>query len=92
METVLRSAVGRFSKAAKVSGLMPVFRWVRYESLQATVRLPMEIKTKSVKCSMVFATALVMLALKSMRYCSSSVAVVTLEALYPFLSEHSVFS
>ena len=69
---------GAVLKVAKVSGLMPVFRWLRYASLGARVRLPTEIKMKSVKCSIIFAAAWVMLALKSMRYCSSSVAVETL--------------
>ena len=33
---------------AKVSSLIPVFKWFRYVSLQAKVRLSMEMKMKSV--------------------------------------------
>ena len=55
-------------------------------------KVPMEVKTKSVKCSIVFAAAWVMLALKSMKDCSLSVAVETLEELFPLLSDLIVFS
>ena len=82
---------GAVLKAARVSGIIPVFRWFRYASLRAKVRLPMEMKTKSVRCSIVLAAAWVMLALKSMRNWSSSVATDTLVELFPLLSEHKVF-
>ena len=52
----------------------------------------MEMKTKSVKCSIVLAAAWVMLALKSMRYWSLSVAAKTLVELLPLLSERKVCS
>ena len=80
------SCSGAVLKAANVSGLIPVLMCVRYESLLANVKLPMETNTKSVRCSIAFATTQVMLALKSMRYCNSSVAVATLEALFPLPS------
>ena len=46
----------------------------------------METNTKSVMFSMVLATAWAMLGLKFIRYCNLSVAVATLDALFPLLS------
>ena len=48
---------GAVLKAARVSGLIPVFRWFRYASLRPKVGLPMEMKTKSVRCSIVLAAS-----------------------------------
>ena len=79
-------------KADKVSSLIPDFKWFRYSSLRDKVRFPMEMKTNSVRCSIVFAAAWVMLALKSIRYWSSSMAAETLFELLPLLSERKLFS
>ena len=51
----------------------------------------MVMKTKSVKCSIVLAAAGVMLALKSIRYWSLSVAAENSVELFPLLSERKVF-
>ena len=51
---MLRGAVLR---AARVSGLMPVLRCDKYESLRANVVLATVTNTKSVRCSKVLAMA-----------------------------------
>ena len=68
---------------AKVSGLTPAF-W------------PMQgypwTQRQSIRSSIVLVTACVMLLFKSIRYCSSSVAVETFEALLPLLSDLIAFN
>ena len=81
---------GAVLKADKVSCLMPFFKWVRYASLRARMRLPIDMNTKSVRCSMALDAAWVMLALKFIKYCSSSVASDTLVELFPLLSLRSL--
>ena len=46
---------GAVLKADKVSCLMPFFTWERNASLHARERLPIEMNTKSVRCSMALA-------------------------------------
>ena len=69
---------------------MPFFTWLRYTSRGANVRLPIVMNTKSVKCSIAFAATRVMLALKSIRNCSSSVPSEALVEPFPLLSPHRV--
>ena len=71
---------------------------IRFDALfnvsQIRIKLPIETKTKSVRCSMVYATAwvMVMLELKSMRYCNWIVAAETFEEPFPLLSLLRVLS
>ena len=80
---------GAVLKAAILSGLTPVFKWVRLRPY-VPVKLPMDMKTNSVRCSIAFAAAWVMLELKFIKYCSLSMAVDTLEELLPLLSVYTV--
>ena len=75
-----------------MSGLIPLLRCVRYASRFARVKFPMEINTNLLRCSMVFAAACVILELKSIKYCKSSMEVDTFEELFPLLSLRKVFS
>ena len=58
---------GAVLSAVSVSGLMPVLRWLKYASRWTRVRLPIDMKMNSDKCSMDFAAECVMLELKSIR-------------------------
>ena len=59
----------------KVSCLTWDPRWLRKESLLAGMILAMEMNTKSDKCCIVLTIARLMLWLKFMTYCNSSVSV-----------------
>ena len=83
--------MGAVLSAATVSGLIPLLRCVKYASLRARVILPMEINTNSLRCSMVFAAAFVILELKAIKYCNLSMAANTFEEIFSFtLSMYSL--
>ena len=66
-----------------MSGLIPALRCDKYESLRVKVVLATVTKTKSLRCSRVFAIAWVILALKFIKNCSSSAAPAALEDDFP---------
>ena len=78
--------MGAVLGAVTMSGLIPLLRCVRYASVRVGVKFPMEINTNLLRCSMVFAAACVMLELKSIKYCNSSMALDTLVEVFPLLS------
>ena len=58
---------GAVLSAVSVSGLIPVLRWLKYASRQTRVRIPIDMKMNSDKCSTDLAAVCVMLELKSIR-------------------------